>query len=107
MARNSSQPWAVLTVAADYPGFQTRPVAAEVWMNGMLAIDETIAAHQPVTRAFKVDEAHPWLLLESRTSEGVTPADFGGDDPRELGLHLTLTFGPEAPPGVTVVPQTR
>jgi hypothetical protein len=89
--------WVKLAVSVDSLNLAKGPVDVKVWCAGQLVVDTQIRSVKPVTRYVHVPDGATRVLLETRVSRSVRPADFGMPDGRELGLLLDWDFV-EAPP---------
>jgi hypothetical protein len=69
-----------------------------MWCAGQLVVATKVASVQPIAHYVQLPEGAMRLLVETRVSRSVRPADFGLRDTRELGLLVGWEFV-DAPPG--------
>jgi hypothetical protein len=86
------KPWMKLTVSVNHPDVAQEPVEVSVWRDGDEVIRTSLKDNQPVTEYVSVPDGHPRIVLETRVSRVLRPADIGVPDPRELGLMVQWEF---------------
>ena len=89
--------WIRVTVSANHPDLSTKPVAVRVWLGESLAASTTLRTSAPVVAYARVPEERQRVVLETWVSRVFRPRDFGGNDPRDLGLMVQWEFV-ERPP---------
>ncbi len=90
--------WVKVTLSVDSLNIAKGPVDVKMWCAGQLAVATKVAGVQPITHYVQLPEGAMRLLVETRVSRSVRPADFGLRDTRELGLLVGWEFV-DAPPG--------
>jgi hypothetical protein len=89
--------WVKLAVSVDSLNIAKGPVDVNIWCGGRPVLATRVNNAQPITRYFRVPDGAMRVLLETRVSRSVRPADFGIKDNRELGLLIDWDFV-EVPP---------
>jgi O-antigen ligase len=90
--------WVKVTLSVDSLNIAKGPVDVKMWCAGQLVVATKVAGVQPITHYVQLPEGAMRLLVETRVSRSVRPADFGLRDTRELGLLVGWEFV-DAPPG--------
>jgi hypothetical protein len=90
--------WVKVTLSVDSLNIAKGPVDVKMWCAGQLVVATKVDSVQPLTHYVQLPEGAMRLLVETRVSRSVRPADFGLRDTRELGLLLGWEFV-DAPPG--------
>jgi O-antigen ligase len=90
--------WVKVTLSVDSLNVAKGPVDVKMWCAGQLVVATKVASVQPIMHYVQLPEGAMRLLVETRVSRSVRPADFGLKDTRELGLLVGWEFV-EAPPG--------
>jgi hypothetical protein len=89
--------WVKLAVSVDSLNIAKGPVDVKIWCGGRPVLATQVNSVQPITRYVRVPDGAMRVLLETRVSRSVRPADFGIRDNRELGLLIGWDFV-EVPP---------
>jgi O-Antigen ligase len=90
--------WVKVTLSVDSLNIAKGPVDVKMWCAGQLVVATKVGSVQSMTHYVHVPEGAMRLLVETRVSRSVRPADFGMKDTRELGLLVGWEFV-DAPPG--------
>lgn len=90
--------WVKVTLSVDSLNIAKGPVDVKMWCAGQLVVATKVASVQPIAHYVQLPEGAMRLLVETRVSRSVRPADFGLRDTRELGLLVGWEFV-DAPPG--------
>ncbi len=91
--------WVKLTVSVDSFNLAKGPVDVKIWCGGRPVLATQVNNVQPITRYVRVPDGAMRVLLETRVSRSVRPADFGIKDNRELGLLIDWDFVQVPPDG--------
>jgi hypothetical protein len=89
--------WVKLAVSVDSLNLAKGPVDVKIWCGGLPVLATQVNNVQPITRYVRVPDGAMRVLLETRVSRSVRPADFGIKDNREHGLLIEWDFV-EVPP---------
>jgi hypothetical protein len=84
--------WVKVTLSVDSLNIVKGPVDVKMWCAGQLVVATKVGSVQPITHYVQLSEGAMRLLLETRVSRSVRPADFGMKDTRELGLLVGWEF---------------
>jgi hypothetical protein len=57
-----------------------------------VVVDTSVTDVRPITRYVALRDGNKGMMVETRVSRSVRPADFGLKDPRELGLLVEWEF---------------
>ena len=90
-------PWMEIAVSVNHRDIASRPVSVKVWRDSEVALDTRLADTEWRTIRVRVPDGERRVLLETRVSRVVRPADSGAGDQRELGLLVKWKFL-DAPP---------
>lgn len=90
--------WMRLTVAVNHSDLARKPVDVHVWCDERVVLTATLRTPEPITEYVQLPDGDRRIVLETWVSRVVRPRDFGGADPRELGLMVEWNFV-DAPPG--------
>src|SRR5262245_56726833 len=84
--------WVKVTLSVDSLNITKGPVDVKMWCAGQLVVATKVGSVQPITHYVQLPEGAMRLLVETRVSRSVRPADFGMKDTRELGLLVAWEF---------------
>lgn len=91
------KPWMKLTVSVNHPDLAREPVDVKVWRDSEEVLRATLKTTNPVTEYIRVPAGDKRIVLETQANRVLRPADFGLQDPRELGVMVAWDFI-DAPP---------
>ena len=84
--------WVKLTVSVDRFNLAKGPVDVKVACDNAVVVDTSVTDVRPITRYVALRDGNKGMMVETRVSRSVRPADFGLKDPRELGLLVEWEF---------------
>jgi len=96
-------PWLKLIVWVNHADVAERPVDVKVWSEDRPVVQFRLATNQPQTIFIRVPSGQLRTIVKTWVSRSVRPKDFGGRDPRELGLQIAWQSIVDAPPSGAVV----
>ena len=94
-------PWMILTVRAQHPDVQERPVRARVEVNGRPVVDRTLHTDAPITSVIDTGPAGR-AIIETHVDRTWRPLDVPARHP-DVGLSLSWRFSTEKPAGLPAV----
>jgi hypothetical protein len=77
-----------LRVWTQDPAVRQRPVAAKVWIDNRLVIDEVLTNSKPIERRVTLPEGVQRMVLRTWVNHTFSPGVLGSHDARELGLAV-------------------
>jgi hypothetical protein len=89
--------WMRLTVSVNHPDLGREPIAVRVWVDDGVVVDTAFSTAKPLTEFVRMPDGEKRVHLETWVSRVVRPRDYGGTDPRELGLMVQWDFTDEPP----------
>ena len=92
------KPWLRLTVSVNHADVARKPVDVALWRDGEEVLTRTLHSTEPVITYARVPEGHPRIVLDASASRVVRPADYLGEDSRDLGVMVQWEFVDSASP---------
>lgn len=89
---DAPKPWMKLTISVNQLNITSQPVDVRVWCDGEEVVRTTLTNVEPVTKYVRVKDERRRVVLETWANRTIRPADFGFDDPRDLGLMVQWDF---------------
>ena len=84
--------WVKVTVSVDRLNLAKGPVDVKVSCDNAVVVDTRVTDVRPITRYVALRDGNKGMMVETRVSRSVRPADFGLQDPRERGLLVEWEF---------------
>ena len=84
--------WVKVTVSVDRLNLAKGPVDVTVSCDNVVVVDTRVADVRPITRYVALRDGNKGMMLETRVSRSIRPADFGLQDRRERGLLVEWEF---------------
>jgi len=94
-----------LIVSINHPDLSKKPVDVRVWCNDRVVFERTIQTPDAVTQFVRMPDGEDRVVLETWVSRVMRPRDFGGADPRDLGLMVQWDFVDAPSAGATTATQ--
>jgi hypothetical protein len=94
-------PWMRLTVSINHADLSRKPVDVRVWCNDRVVLERTLRTSDAVTEFVRMPDGEDRVVLETWVSRVLRPRDFGGADPRDLGLMVQWDFVDSPSAGAT------
>jgi hypothetical protein len=94
-----------LTVSINHSDLSRKPVDVRVWCNDRVVLEKTLQTPDPVTEFVRMPDGEDRVVLETWVSRVMRPRDFGGSDPRDLGLMVQWDFVDAPSAGAATAPQ--
>ena len=70
----------------------SNPVDVRVWCAGEVVIETTLRTSDPITEQVRLPAGNDRFVLETWVNRVMRPRDYGGADPRDLGLVVSWEF---------------
>ena len=93
----ATTPWLRVTVAVNHSDVAGKPVDVRIRSDGDEVLRATLRSSDPRTEYVRLPDRKDRFVLDTWVSRVVRPRDYGGADPRDLGLIVSWEFV-DAPP---------